>query len=71
MKDVAAREGCTPDLGRMEQALAGLSPADAGAFRKFLPHNRGKLARFRDCLERPSLGWADVFSWSLLKTPPG
>jgi phytoene desaturase len=60
----------TPDVGRMEQAIAALCPADAGYFRRFLDDNRHKLARFKNCLESPFLGWRDVFSWSMLKLLP-
>lgn len=60
----------TPDVARMEQAIAQLNPADAGAFRRFLDDNRHKLARFRHCLESPFLGWRDVLSWRLLKLLP-
>jgi phytoene desaturase len=57
----------TPDIERMEKAVAELSPQDAGAFRRFLDDNRHKLERFRHCLESPFRGWRDVFRWSLLK----
>ncbi len=60
----------TPNVERMEQAIAGLSPEDAPNFRRFLDDNRHKLARFRDILERPFLSWRDLFSPALLKALP-
>jgi phytoene desaturase len=61
---------CTPDVARMEQAIARLSPDDAHRFRDFLADNRLKLARFRPCLERPFNSWRDVFTWPMLKLLP-
>jgi phytoene desaturase len=60
----------TPNVERMEQAIAELSPDDAPNFRRFLSDNRAKLARFRGILERPFLGWRDLFSPALLKALP-
>jgi phytoene desaturase len=60
----------TPDIERMEQAIAAICPADSAAFRRFLADNRAKLEEFKPCLERPFLGWRDVFSKSLLKLLP-
>ncbi len=60
----------TPDVARMERAIAALSPPDAAHFRRFLDDNRHKLASFRDVLERPFLGWKDLCSWALLKLLP-
>ncbi|HSQ54683.1 MAG TPA: phytoene desaturase family protein, partial [Gemmata sp.] len=61
---------CTPDLARLEQEVAKLSPEDAGHIRRFLADNREKLERFRPCLERPFLGWRDLLSWELIKLLP-
>jgi phytoene desaturase len=60
----------TPRIERMEQAIAAIAPSDATSFRRFLDDNRHKLARFRDCLERPFLGWRDLFTWPLLRLLP-
>ncbi len=60
----------TPDIERMEQAIAEICPADSAAFRRFLAENRAKLEEFKPCLERPFLGWRDVFSKRLLKLLP-
>ena len=60
----------TPDVARMEQAIAALCPQDAPAFRRFMTDNRDKLARFERCLETPFLGWRDLLRPYLLKLLP-
>ena len=57
----------TPDLHRMEQAIAALSPADATQLRRFLADNRVKMDEFRGILESPFLRWRDLLSPQLLK----
>jgi phytoene desaturase len=57
----------TPDVARMEQAIAAISPTDAAHFQRFLDDNRVKLERFRPALESPFLSLRSLFSWSLLK----
>ena len=61
---------CTPDIARMERAIAALAPADAPNFRKFLNENRGKLEQFQPCLEKPFLGLQDVINLRMLKLLP-
>ena len=60
----------TPDVERMERAIAALSPTDAASFRSFLADNRLKLANFKTCLESPFRGWRDVLRWPILKLLP-
>jgi len=60
----------TPDLSRMQQAIAAISPADAPRFRRFFDDNRAKLERFRPCLEQPFLNWRDTLSPRLLRLLP-
>ncbi len=60
----------TPDLKRMEAAIATICPDDAASFRRFLDDNRVKLQMFKPCLESPFLGWRDLFTWRLLKLLP-
>ena len=60
----------TPDVERMERAIAALSPNDAASFRAFLDDNRLKLANFRRCLESPFRGWRDVLRWPMLRLLP-
>jgi len=60
----------TPNIERMEKAIAALSPQDAPQFRRFLDDNRVKLERFRPALERPWSSLRDLLRWSLLKLLP-
>lgn len=61
---------CSPDIARMEQAIAALAPCDAGGFRRFLAENRAKLEAMEPCLENPFLGWGDLLQTRLLKMLP-
>jgi phytoene desaturase len=60
----------TPDVNRMAQAIATLSPDDASSFGRFMEDNRFKLQQFKPCLESPFLGWRDLFSARMLKLLP-
>lgn len=60
----------TPDIARMEQQIAAISPGDAPGFRRFLAENREKLSRMEPCLESPFLGWQDLLQMRLLKMLP-
>ena len=60
----------TPDVARMTQAVAALSPGDASRFSKFLDDNRVKMDSFRTVLETPFSKWSDLLSPSLLKMLP-
>lgn len=60
----------TPDVTRMEQALAEFNPQDARNFRRFLDENRHKLEMFRPILESPFHSLKDVLALPLLKLLP-
>jgi phytoene desaturase len=60
----------TPNVPRMEEAIASVEPKDAPAFRRFLEDNRAKLERFKPCLENPFLSWRAVVSPGMLKLLP-
>ncbi|MBC8165351.1 MAG: phytoene desaturase [Bryobacteraceae bacterium] len=60
----------TPRIEAMEREIAGICPADAPHFRRFLTDNREKLERFRPCLESAFLNWRGVFSPHMLKLLP-
>lgn len=60
----------TPDVARMERAIAALSPGDATRFRGFLRENRVKMEHFRGVLESPFLRWRDLLSPQLMKMLP-
>jgi phytoene desaturase len=57
----------TPDVARMREQLATLSPADAANFPRFLDDNRAKLDAFRPILESPFASPLDLLRPSLLK----
>jgi phytoene desaturase len=60
----------TPDVARMEAAMAQLSPRDASAMWRFLADNREKFDRFKTCLESPFLSWRDMLNPGLLRLLP-
>ncbi len=60
----------TPDIARMEQAIAKVSPGDATRFRSFLNANRNKLERFIPFLESPFESWRDLAKLRMLKMLP-
>jgi phytoene desaturase len=60
----------TPDIARMEAEVARLSPADAGAFTRFMDSNRAKFDRFAPFLEQPFQSWRDLAKPDLLKLMP-
>lgn len=56
----------TPDIARMEDQVAALSPQDRGSVTRYLNDNREKLKKFRPILESPFNGVKDLFRLSLL-----
>jgi phytoene desaturase len=60
----------TPDLERMERAIAQLSPQDARGFRRFFYDNRNKFERFTPFLESPFESWRDLAKLDMLKLLP-
>ena len=60
----------TPDIARMEAEVARLSPADRGAFTRFMESTREKFARFAPFLEQPFQSWRDLANPDLLKLMP-
>jgi phytoene desaturase len=61
---------CSPDIDRMERALAAINPADASQFRRFMADNRVKMENFRPALEKPFDGWGDLLNARMLKLLP-
>jgi phytoene desaturase len=55
----------TADPAAMEERVAALAPEDAKNVRRFLEDNRRKLAMFKKFMQRPFLGWSDLFSLPL------
>ncbi|MFK7736087.1 MAG: phytoene desaturase family protein [Pirellulaceae bacterium] len=60
----------TPDIDRMEDEVAALSPEDRGAVTRYLNDNREKLKKFRPILESPFNGPHDLLRLSLLMAAP-
>ena len=60
----------TPDLARMEDAVARLSPHDRGSFTRFMNETREKFTRFAPFLEKPFESWTDLANPDLLKLVP-
>jgi phytoene desaturase len=61
---------CTPDIARMEAEVARVSPADRGAFTRFMDSNRSKFERFAPFLEQPFQSWLDLATPDLIKLMP-
>ena len=57
---------CTHDLGEMDRQIAEMSPDDVGALKKYLDHNRVKLAKFRPIFESPFNSMLDLLRPSVL-----
>ncbi|MFN3193243.1 MAG: phytoene desaturase family protein [Aureliella sp.] len=64
------RIDATPDLARMEEQVAKLSPQDEGAVTRYIDANRSKLAKFRPILESPFNSVRDLMRLSLLQAAP-
>jgi phytoene desaturase len=60
----------TPNLHRMERAIAQLSPQDARGFQRFFCDNRNKLEKFTPFLESPFESWRDLAKLDMLKLLP-
>ncbi len=60
----------TPNLQRMEKAIAALCPRDAAGFHRFFLDNRNKLERFLPFLENPFHSWRDLAKLQMLKMLP-
>jgi phytoene desaturase len=60
----------TPDLARMERAIAQLSPEDARGFHRFFCDNRNKLEKFTPFLQQPFESWRDLAKLNMLKLLP-
>ena len=60
----------TPDVERMEEAVSRLSPADRGAFTRFMLATREKFSRFAPFLEQPFNSWMDLVTPDLVRLMP-
>ena len=60
----------TPNVERMEKAIAAISPDDAKRFHRFITHNRNKLEKFLPFLQSPFESWTDLAKPGMLKLLP-
>jgi phytoene desaturase len=60
----------TPNVERMERAIAAISPEDARRFHQFITHNRNKLEKFMPFLQTPFESWRDLAKPEMLKLLP-
>ncbi len=60
----------TPNVERMEKAIAAISPEDAKQFHRFITHNRTKLAKFLPFLQSPFESWRDLAKIDMMKLVP-
>jgi phytoene desaturase len=60
----------TPDVNRMSQEIAKLSPHDAIGFHRFMAENRVKLEKFVPFLETPFESWRDLVHPDMLRLLP-
>ncbi len=60
----------TPNVERMEEAIAAISPEDARRFHHFITHNRNKLEKFLPFLQSPFESWRDLLKPEMMKLLP-
>ena len=60
----------TPNIDRMVEAIAAISPEDAQRFRHFITHNRNKLEKFMPFLQTPFESWRDLAKPAMAKLLP-
>ena len=60
----------TPNIAKMERAIAALCVQDAQRFRSFLNDNRAKLSAFTPCLESAFESWRDLATRDMLRLLP-
>jgi phytoene desaturase len=60
----------TPNVERMEKAIAVISPDDATRFHQFISHNRNKLEKFMPFLQTPFASWTDLAKPEMMKLLP-
>ena len=60
----------TPNLNRLTDEIAKLSPADAANLEQYMTDNRRKLAAFKPILESPFESAKDLLNYSLMEMMP-
>ncbi len=66
--EAGGRISASPDMGRLQAAVAALAPEDARALPRFMADNRAKLAAFRPILENAFGRLGDLASPHLLRS---
>ena len=66
--EAGGRISASPDIGRLQAAVAALAPQDALAVPRFMADNRAKLAAFKPVLESPFNGLRDLVTPNMLKS---
>jgi phytoene desaturase len=66
--EAGGRISASPDMARLQAAVAALAPADAAALPRFMADNRAKLAAFKPILESPFNGLRDLLSPHMLRS---
>jgi phytoene desaturase len=60
----------TPNVERMKQAIAAISPEDAARLENYFRDNRKKLERFAPILQQPFESWRDLITPEMLRMLP-
>jgi len=65
-----AQIDATPDVARMSEQLARISPRDAPHMQRFITENRAKFEAFKPILQREWSGLGDLMSLDMMKMLP-
>jgi phytoene desaturase len=68
--DVGGQVDATPDVEKMKQAIAAISPGDAARLEDYFRDNREKLRRFEPVLQRTFESWRDLVRPEMLRMLP-
>ena len=68
--EAGGRISASPDIERLQAAVAALAPEDAKALPRFMADNRAKLKAFKPVLESPFNGLRDLITPAMLKSLP-
>jgi phytoene desaturase len=66
--EAGGRISASPDMVKLQAAVAALAPDDAAALPRFMADNRAKLAAFKPILESPFNGLRDLVSPHMLRS---
>ena len=66
--EAGGRISASPDMARLQAAVAALAPEDAKALPRFMADNRAKLAAFKPILESPFNRLSDLVTPQMLRS---